>query len=204
MKSKENFCCEQIEEKKREGIFAGILWGIFPHSFCIAFILFSIIGATTATIFFEKLLLIKNLFYFLVLVSLVFATISIVIYLKKCECLCVSGVKRKWKYISTMYFTTILINLSLFFIIFPVLANMNGKTENSEIENISKLSINVEIPCSGHAPLVIEEIKKSGGIQSVKYNLPDNFEIRYDAQKNSLEKIIALEIFKTFKVRVNS
>jgi len=199
MERKEKICCTATKYKPNKGILSGILYGLVPHAFCIAFILFSIIGAVAATTFLKKFLLIPYFFHFLVFISLLLATISSVIYLKRAGCLCVSGIKNKWKYITTLYSVTILINLLMFFVVFPVLANINSNNIISQEKYLANLSLAVQIPCSGHAPLIIDELKKDSGVGFVRFEMPDIFEIKYDPEKTSQEKIISLEIFKTYK-----
>lgn len=81
----------------------------------------------------------------------------------------------------------------------PVLANINSNTVKQE-NNLSSVSINVEIPCSGHAPLIIDELNKDSGVIFVRFKMPNTFEIRYDPKETSPEKIASLEIFKTYKI----
>ncbi|PJC77533.1 hypothetical protein CO010_00305 [Candidatus Shapirobacteria bacterium CG_4_8_14_3_um_filter_39_11] len=54
-------CCETDNSNKHsgvnKGIFQGLFYGILPHSFCIAFIIFTVIGSTVAVGFFRKFLL---------------------------------------------------------------------------------------------------------------------------------------------------
>lgn len=40
------------EKKKPKGFLVGLIYGLIPHIGCIGFIIFSILGVTTATIFF--------------------------------------------------------------------------------------------------------------------------------------------------------
>lgn len=202
MKSKEKNCCTEIKNNSNKGILSGIIYGLVPHTFCIAFILFSIIGAVAATAFLKKILLIPYFSYFLIFISLLLATASSVIYLKKTECLCVSGIKNKWKYITTLFSTTILINLLMFFVVLPTLANINSENTVNQNEYLADLSINVQIPCTGHASLIIDELKKDSGVSFVKFRIPDIFEIKYDPNKTSPEKIVSLEIFKTYKATI--
>jgi len=54
-------CCQK--ETKNKGFFAGILYGILPHTFCIAFIILSTLGATTATFLLKPLLLTPYFFF---------------------------------------------------------------------------------------------------------------------------------------------
>lgn len=204
---KEKSCCAAPKNKK--GILSGILFGILPHFFCIFFALFSIIGAVTITGFLKKFLLIPHFFTFLIIISLILATVSSVIYLRRNSCLCPFGIKNKWKYLTTVYSVTILINLLMFYIVIPTLANANFQKasavqkELSQNNNLSELSLDVQIPCSGHAPLIIDEIKKNCDVQSVTFSTPNTFDIKYDPQKTTPEKIAALDIFKTYKATLN-
>jgi hypothetical protein len=202
MEQKEKNCCTAANGKSDKGILAGVLYGLLPHSFCIAFALFSIIGAVTATTLLKKFMLIPNFFYFLVLTSLLLATVSSAFYLKRSGCLCASGVKGKWKYITTLYSTTILINLLMFFVIFPALANAGAKNQTVLGKNSAELSIKVKIPCPGHAPLITDEIKKESGVESVEFETPDKFQIKYDPGKTTSEEITSLEIFKNYEATI--
>lgn len=188
-------CCSN-----KKGVLRGLLFGIIPHSFCIAFIVLSIIGVSTATIFFKRFLLTPYFFQLLIAISFLFTTISAIIYLKRSGCLCGEGIKNKWKYLSILYSTTILTNLLLFLVVFPALANMNAN--NSDNGNLISMSIEVKIPCSGHAPLIIDELKNNGEVDIVKFKLPNIFEIKYDSEKTSPEAITSLEIFETYGVSI--
>lgn len=210
MEQQKNSCCAATKDKKSQGILAGVIFGLLPHSFCLAFALFSIIGAVAASAFLKKFLLIPNFFWFLIIISLILATISAVVYLKRNNCLCVSGLKNKWRYVSGVYTATILVNLLMFFIVLPAVANVNfQETPNNRAgasdskADLSELAINVQIPCSGHASLIIDEIKQDRGVQSVKFSMPNIFKIEYDQNKTTPEKIASLEIFKTYKAIIN-
>ena len=97
MEQQEKSCCASETNRKNEGVLSGILFGLLPHSFCIAFALFSIIGAVTISGFMKKFLLIPNLFFLLVVVSIFLATLSSAIYLERSQCFCSSGLKRQWE-----------------------------------------------------------------------------------------------------------
>jgi hypothetical protein len=210
MEQQKNPCCAVGKERKSRGVWSGIMLGVLPHSFCIAFALFSIIGAVTVSAFLKKFMLIPNFFLFLVVVSLVLATVSCVVYLRKSGCLCISGLRSKWRYVATVYLGTILVNSLMFFVVFPVLANSSFQkvaVENSGIQNqgsnLSELTLRVQIPCSGHAPLIIDEIKKNCDVQSVKFSMPNVFHVEYDSDKMTPEKLASLEIFETYKATIN-
>ncbi len=198
-------CCDKENKKiKGKGIFSGILYGLIPHTGCIAFIIFSVIGATAATAFFRRFLLIPYFFYILVGISFILATVSAIIYLKRNDILSVPGIKKKWKYLSALYGTTISVNLLFFLVIFPVVANLDlNSFKNAasivDSQELSSITLEVSIPCSGHAPLITEELKKIKGVKNVEFKLPNIFDVSYDSLETSKEKILALEIFNTYQ-----
>lgn len=194
-------CCTAKENKSR-GMISGILFGLIPHSFCVAFILFSIVGAVSATAFLKKFMLIPNLFWLLVITSVILATIAVALNLKRNNCLCKSGVKSRWKYVVTTYTATALVNLFMFFIVFPALANINLQ-KSPEKNNLAELSLNVDIPCSGHASLIVDEIKKNCDVDSIAFSAPEKFDIKYNPKETTPEKIVSLEIFKTYPATIN-
>ncbi|MBM3250657.1 MAG: hypothetical protein FJZ07_00215 [Candidatus Nealsonbacteria bacterium] len=232
-------CCDknknnqdaQKNKANKKGIFSGIIYGLVPHIGCIGFIIFSVLGVTTATAIFKPLLLSRYFFHILILISFIFATISAVFYFKKQGFISLSkkdgswefefapkGIKRKWKYLLTLYGTTIGINLILFMLIFPIVANIDagtsftaaisnafqkeGNIKIKEGENL--LSIKVDIPCPGHASLITGELKKISGVGSVGYRFPNLFDISYEYEKTSKENILALDVFDTYKATVTN
>lgn len=200
-------CCQKNEQKESKGLKSGIIYGLIPHAGCIAFIIASVLGVTASTELFKPLLLNPYFFYILVVLSFTFATISSAIYLRKNGLLSSNGIKRKWKYLSTMYGSTIGINLLLFMLIFPLLANVSVAqpvTGNILVANnaLSSIKLTVDIPCSGHAPLISDELKKIDGVSSVQFSLPNVFDVKYDSSKTSKQQITSLEIFNTYKATV--
>lgn len=185
--------------KKESGLLRGIFYGTIPHGLCIGFIVFSILGATSLSAIVKNILIIPYSFQILIALSFIMATISAAIYLRKYECLNKNGIRKKWKYLTILYGTTIFINIFMFSHVFPVMANMNSvKIDPSQ--NLSEISFKVDIPCTGHAPLIIDELKKDDGVKKVVFKSPNIFEINYDSEKTSSEKIITMEIFKIYKV----
>jgi len=188
----------------------GVVYGLVPHIGCIAFIIGSVLGVTVLTQFFRPLLLNPYFFHILVLLSLGFATLSSVLYLRKNGLLSTIGAKRKWKYLSTMYGSTIGINLLLFLIIFPLLANVSfaqsptGNFIAGVNSSLSILKLQVDIPCSGHATLISGDLKTVSGVTGVQFSLPNVFEVTYDSSKTSKQQILALDVFKTYKAAVLS
>jgi len=204
-------CCEKKETTKKEkGFLKGILYGILPHAFCIAFIIFTILSTTIITSFLKPILLNPYFFYILIGLSFSLATISAVLYLKRNGNLSAAGARRNWKYLSILYGTTISVNLILFMVIFPLAANfksnslssapvVNQINEKSQTENIT---LEVQIPCSGHASLIIDELYKIQGVESVKFRLPNLFDVIYDSTNTSENEMLSLEVFNTYKAKI--
>ncbi len=218
-------------KNKKEGILTGLVYGLVPHIGCIAFLLFSILGATAATTIFKPLLLNRYFFHILVALSLVFATISAVFYFKKQGFLKFSkkdggldivffpsGIKRKRKYLLTLYSTTIGINLLLFLVIFPVVANLNsgvtltasmmsvfGRGEELELSGSNALiTLKVDIPCPGHAPLIMGELKTIDGTENIQFRSPNVFDVVYNPEETSKEEILLLDVFNSYKPTIIS
>jgi len=192
-------CCKTNNNKKT-GLLSGILWGILPHSFCIAFIVFSVIGATAGALFFQKVLIIPYFFQFLIGFSFLLATISALIYLKKMGNFSIFGIKNSWKYLATLYAVTIMVNLLMFYVVFPATANMGvAKTGSLQLDNMSYATLAVDIPCSGHASLINSEVMKIDGVKDIKFRMPNFFDITFDKSKISIDNILSADIFKTFK-----
>lgn len=198
-------------EKNKSGLLKGVLYGLIPHIGCIGFLIFSILGVTAATSFFKPLLMNPYFFYILIMMSLLFATASAAIYLKRNGMFSSLGIKKKWKYLSVMYGTTIAVNLLLFMVVFPYAANFDS-TNNVPYQGYavldpassSELTLKVSIPCPGHAPLITGELYKIAGVSNVEFGFPNYFDITYDGSKTSKEEILSLEVFKTYKAVITS
>jgi len=205
MNEKENElpdCCK----KDKSSLSQGLLYGLIPHIGCIAFIIGSVLGVTVLMNFFKPILMNRYFFHALIGVSLGFAGLSSVLYLRKNKLLSVAGAKKKWKYLTVMFGSTVGINLLLFLVIFPMLANIDasgtitgGAVLDSTNEKYSTITLTSDIPCSGHAPLITQELKTLDGIFDIKFSFPNKFDVKFDSSKTSKEKILGLEIFKTYK-----
>lgn len=204
---------EQEQKKKGKGFLQGLMYGLIPHIGCIAFIIGSILGVTVLMNFLKPLLMNKYFFHALIGVSLGFATLSSAFYLKKNGLLSLEGIKKKWKYLSIMYGSTIGINLLLFMLIFPLLANVSvgsssitglatGIANNENTDSLLKLKVN--IPCPGHAPLISEELKTIKGVTGIKFSFPNYFDVTYNSVETSKQKILALDVFKSYPATVVS
>jgi len=86
--------------------------------------------------------------------------------------------------------------------VIPVLANIGSDKTVTSQQSLAEISLKVDIPCTGHSFLIIDELKKDIGVADVKFEAPDVFKVKYNTKNTSSEKITALEIFKTFKITV--
>ncbi len=189
---------------KNRNAFKGMIYGLIPHIGCIVFILAAVFGATILMQFFKPILMNRNIFYYLILISLGFATLSSFFYLKKNKKLSWKGIRDKKGYLFIMYGSTVGINILLFFFIFPLIANFWGTGFVSALdnENTSFLHITSKIPCPGHAPLISDELKTTDGIEAVEYSFPNKFMIYYNPSLISKEDILQLSIFGEFPAEV--
>lgn len=114
------------------------------------------------------------------------------------------GIKRKWKYLSTLYGTTVFTNLLLFMLIFPIVANLNSGSliTGSFAGAESSITLQVNIPCPGHAPLITEELKKIDGVISVKFRFPNLFDVSYIPTRTSKQQILSLDVLNTYKAAI--
>jgi copper ion binding protein len=210
------------KNETKKTLLQGIAYGLIPHIGCIGFIIASILGVTFAAEFFKPLLMNAMFFYGLIALSLVFATISSAIYLKNNNLLSWKGLKKKTNYLLVMYGTTIGVSMLFLFVIFPLLvtgissqenasptltaqinqqgANQNLLTQSTPV--VQKISLQVQIPCGGHTPLITFELKKIEGVLSVKAVSWNVFVVSFDSSKTSTEKILSAQIFKEYFAKV--
>jgi len=192
-------------EKRKSGVSQGILCGLLPHTFCILFIIFSVLSITVLSSLLKPFLTSKYSFSILMILSLVLASISAIVYLRKIGALSWQGIKSKWKYFLSMYGSVLLVNLAMIYLIFPALANSGfdkGLSEASVVaQNYSLIVLKVDIPCSGHSYLIVDELKKVEGIKDIKFRLPNLFDVYFDSKIINEERILSLPIFKEFPVQ---
>jgi hypothetical protein len=200
MKDKIPSCC-QPQTTEKSGFLKGILLGLIPHTFCIGFLLFSVLGVTAFSTIFRQFLAIPYFFEILVFISLLLTTFSAIFYLKRLGILSFSGARRKWRYLSILYGTTMVVNVLLLIVIFPRTVNINSFAAQTS-ERSEKTEIGVTIPCSGHAFLIIEELKKVSGVTGAVYNTRANFDITYDPKITTAENILEAPIFKTYPAKI--
>jgi len=204
-------CAPRDTNRKTKGVWSGILYGVLPHTFCILFIVFTILGMAAATAVLKPLLLNAYFFYLLIVLSLIFATISAAIYLKHNKALSMRGIKDRWKYLSILYGVTIIINLILFMVIFPIAANFDPEVPfttavltafgrgTPSLSEPGFLALRVDIPCPGHALLIVREIRTINGVEAVRFKFPNIFDVDYDPEKTSKTQILSLDVFNAFR-----
>lgn len=197
-------CCENKKENKKDGIINGILYGILPHSFCILFIVFSVVGATLFSSYFKKVLLLPYFFPVIIILSLLFATVSAYFYLRKNNQFSKAGIKKSRNYLISLYLITISINILFVYVVFPAFNNYYFNQKSHAIENQnnnSKITLQVDIPCSGHVSLIDNELRNNNGIIDIKFEDPNIFTIIYNKNFIKEEEILNLKLFQTFKAK---
>jgi hypothetical protein len=208
-------CCTPAPENKGKGFLLGLLYGLVPHTFCILFIVLSVLGATAATSVVKRFLYIPYLFQVIVGLSFVFATVSAVLYLRRNGILSWRGARFRWRYLTLLYGTTIAINLLFFMVIFPLVANVDyrpvpvaaaagGGAAQFAAVGSEVVTLEVNIPCPGHAPLIMDELKKLDGITEIKYQFPNAFRVQYDPSRLTVQGMLSLEVFREFPAKTRS
>ena len=192
-------CCSVKNCHRNSGFWRGLVVGLIPHSFCLTFIVFSVIGATGASVLAKKFLLIPHFFTFLVIGSLVFALISAALYLKKCGCFSLVGLKIRWRYLSLLFATTLTVNFLMTMVVFPGIAKIQPAFAQT-IASAVETEIVVDIPCPGHSLLIIYELKKDLGVKKVEFTEPNIFIVFFNQAQTSVAEIRSLDIFQSFKI----
>jgi hypothetical protein len=192
-KSNKN-CCKVKDDSMKKGI----LYGLLPHTGCIAFIVFSVIGATAFASLFRPLLANSNIFYAMIILSFVFATFSAYLYLRRVKSLNAKGIKNNVKYLSTLYSVTIVVNLALFLFVFPMVSALGSGGDL--VGNEEKITLAVNIPCPGHAPLITQELYSIKGVKKVSFSFPNIFTVYYEGV--DMNEILSLEVFKSYPATI--
>ena len=101
-----------------------------------------------------------------------------------------------------LYSTVLIVNVLMLFVVFPMTANLASAqpvNPNGQISGMQEITLNVDIPCSGHASLIIYNLKNAG--VEAKFLGNNNFLLKYDVSKISKEQIMSLDVFKEFKAK---
>lgn len=198
-----NLSCCQTSDKRKNGFWGGVCYGLIPHFPCLAFVIFSVLGVTFAASIFRPLMMSRYFFYGLVGLSLLLASLAALFYLKRNKILNWEGIKKAKKYLLTLYLTTIIVNIFFFFVIFPALANL-GNISNSNYGVIggNLLTLQVDLPCPGHAYLVTSDLNKLVGVKNVKFRMPNFFDITFDPAFISAQKILNIDVLKIYQGKI--
>jgi hypothetical protein len=65
----------------------------------------------------------------------------------------------------------------------------------------SRVTLEVAIPCPGHAPLITQELQAVDGVMGVTFSQPNLFEVSYDPTKTSVGKITSIGVFKDYPAK---
>ena len=170
-------CCKPICcQKPGKGIASGIISGIIPHAGCIAIIILALFGATIANTFLRKFLFNSYYLYILFFISLAIATFFAFLYKRRFKG---TRIRDHWKYFTFLYSSVIIINLAMIYLIFPaVVSGVSGNYVSDSSSNSEEtLRLSFDIPCEGHVPLVVTELKNVTGIKEIHYISGKIFEI---------------------------
>jgi copper chaperone CopZ len=202
-------CCQPKKgDGKGKGVGQGILFGLVPHIGCIAFVIASVFGLTVVASVFRPLLMKSYFFYGMIVLSLIFASFSAFLYLRR-----QGGIKTAKDhkgYLTILYGSTIAISALLYFVVFPLVASatLAGAAVNvpvgTNLNGLQTITVKVGIPCEGHAPLIVDEVKKVAGVAKVEYIPTSTFKVYYDPSKTDKDKILGINIFKDYKATVLS
>lgn len=66
----------------------------------------------------------------------------------------------------------------------------------------AEIKLQVNIPCPGHAGIIIGNLQKVDGVESVDFELPNYFTVSYNSNKTSSEEITSINIFKDYPARI--
>ncbi|MDO8528530.1 MAG: hypothetical protein Q7S06_01400 [Nanoarchaeota archaeon] len=78
----------------------------------------------------------------------------------------------------------------------------NSVNEGNFANEGDKLTIQVKIPCSGHAGLIKSELQNLDGIKSITFKGQNFFDVYYDSTKISPEKILGARIFQEYPAKI--
>jgi len=218
-KEKVNRDCCSKKEKNVNGFWRGIVFAIIPHSFCILFVIFSIIGATFATQFLRQFLMLPFFVPILIGLSLLFASISAFFYLKRIGKLSLSGAKEKKNYLFILFSTTIVVNVLFFYFVMPMIGGIKPLAEtkkdasvefNSPVTAFSKEVGNDNVSDDAKVVLgVVSSPKTVSKIESIKtfdisVDIPCSghaFLITGDLEK--LNGVKGVEFYSTNKFKIS-
>ena len=71
-------------------------------------------------------------------------------------------------------------------------------TSNAVATSGSEFTLDVDIPCSGHAQLILNELYSVEGVLDVRFRQPTLFDVTYDPSITSEDEIQDLQVFNTY------
>lgn len=89
-------------------------------------------------------------------------------------------------------------------VIFPLAANMASASPTGAAIGVSgySLSLEVDIPCPGHAPLISEGLKTIEGVNYVKFRFPNYFDVEFDGSVTDKDEILSLAEFDYYPAKI--
>ena len=78
----------------------------------------------------------------------------------------------------------------------------SSPTGNIVSTSSDELTLQVDIPCPGHASLITQELYTINGVTNIEYRTGHYFDISYDSTLTNQEEILSLEIFNTYPAQV--
>ncbi|MBT4175094.1 hypothetical protein HOC80_00530 [archaeon] len=79
-----------------------------------------------------------------------------------------------------------------------ITACSQSPTSNAVATGEQELTLEVDIPCPGHASLITQELYTINGVIDVKYSSPNIYDITYDSTVTSEEEIQSLDVFNEY------
>jgi hypothetical protein len=147
MNDKKNKDCCNTNNKNENvnGFWSGLLYAIIPHSFCILFVVLSIIGATFATQILRQFLMLPYFMPMLIGLSLLFASISAIFYLKRINNLSWKGIVLKRNYLIILFSTTLIVNILFFNYVMPIIGGIKPINNSSAQNSATQCNIPTEV-----------------------------------------------------------
>jgi hypothetical protein len=78
----------------------------------------------------------------------------------------------------------------------------SSPTGNIVGTSTDELTLQVDIPCSGHASLITQELYTLNGVTNVEYRTGHYFDTTYDSSLTNQEEILALDVFDTYPAKI--
>ena len=76
-----------------------------------------------------------------------------------------------------------------------------GTGNAGQDDNLTKVTLKVDIPCPGHASLIQGYLIKAG-VSEVKFKAPNLFDVYYDQSRISKDQIMSVSIFQEYPAKI--